>query len=98
VGWLRGLRLLQRIGANSRYYTDTSTKPSLDVAAGDCAAGMTIDFYGRFQAESEARNGRNHLQYFNAEGGTSVGVDPIGLFRGAPHPDVAKNSSLCDIS
>ena len=90
AGWLRGFRLLQKIGANARYYTDTSTKPSLDVAAGDCAAGMTIDFYGRFQAESEARNGRNHLQYFNAGGGTSVGVDPIGLFRGAPNADLAK--------
>jgi iron(III) transport system substrate-binding protein len=90
AGWLRGLRLLQKIGANARYYTDTSTKPSLDVAAGDCAAGMTIDFYGRFQAESEARSGRNHLQYFNAGGGTSVGVDPIALFRGAPHTDLAK--------
>ena len=52
---------------------------------------MTIDFYGRFQAESEARQGRNHLQYFNAEGGTSVGVDPIGIFPGAPHPDVARD-------
>src|SRR4029079_4590204 len=38
AGWLRGLQLLQKIGANARYFTDTSTKPSLDVAAGDCAA------------------------------------------------------------
>src|SRR5690349_12237338 len=51
---------------------------------------MTIDFYGRFQAESEARQGRNHLHYFNAQGGTSVGVDPIALFRGAANADLAK--------
>jgi iron(III) transport system substrate-binding protein len=90
AGWLRALRLLQRIGANARYFTDSSTKPSLDVAAGDCAAGMTIDFYGRFQAEAVARCGGNYLRYVNAESGTSITVDPIGLFRGAPHPDLAR--------
>jgi iron(III) transport system substrate-binding protein len=89
-GWLRALGLLQRIGANARYFTDSSTKPSLDVAAGDCAAGMTIDFYGRFQAEAVARSGGNYLHYVNAEGGTSVTVDPIGVFRGAPHPELAR--------
>jgi len=90
LGWTRALRLLQRIGANARYFTDSSTKPSLDVGAGDCAAGMTIDFYGRFQAEAVMKSGGNHLHYVNAEGGTSVGVDPIGLLRGAPHPEVAR--------
>jgi ABC-type Fe3+ transport system substrate-binding protein len=90
IGWLRALRLLQRIGANARYFTDSSTKPSLDVGSGDCAAGMTIDFYGRFQAEAVGRNGGNYLHYVNAEGGTSVGVDPIAMFRGAPHPELAR--------
>jgi iron(III) transport system substrate-binding protein len=90
AGWLRALRLLQRIGANARYFTDSSTKPSLDVGAGDCAAGMTIDFYGRFQAEAVTRSGGKYLHYVNAEGGTSVGVDPIGIFRGAPHPELAR--------
>lgn len=36
-GWLDGLRLLQLISANSRYFTDTSQKPPIDVAAGNCA-------------------------------------------------------------
>jgi iron(III) transport system substrate-binding protein len=90
AGWLRALGLLQRIGANARYFTDSSTKPSLDVGSGDCAAGMTIDFYGRFQAEAIGRSGGKYLHYVNAEGGTSVGVDPIALFRGAPHPELAR--------
>lgn len=89
-GWLRGLRLLQRIGANARYYTDSSTKPSLDVSTGDAAAGMTIDFYGRFQAESVSHRGGRYLQYANCTGGTSVSVDPIAILRGAPHPALAK--------
>jgi iron(III) transport system substrate-binding protein len=90
AGWTRALRLLQRICANARYFTDSSTKPSLDVAAGDCAAGMTIDFYARFQAESVSRSGGGYLHYTNAEGGTSVGVDPVGLLRGAPNADIAR--------
>lgn len=90
-GWDAGMRLLMKIGANARYFTDSSTKIAMDVAAGEAAAGMTIDFYGRFQNEAVRQtDGSSRLQYVNAEGGTSFGVDPIGLFRGAPHADVAK--------
>ena len=52
------MRLLMRIGANSRYFTDASTKIAIDVAAGEAAAGMTIDFYGRFQSEVVAHGRR----------------------------------------
>ena len=91
AGWTRAMRLLQRIGANARYFTDVSTKISLDVATGDCAAGMTIDFYGRFQSEAVRRaDGSSYVGYVNAAGGTSIGVDPIGVFRGAPDPALAK--------
>ena len=90
-GWIHAMRLLMRIGANARYFTDASTKISLDVSAGEAAAGMTIDFFGRFQSEAMRRaDGTSPLQYVNAVGGTSVGVDPIGLFRGAPNSDVAR--------
>ena len=91
AGWAKAMRLLMRIGANARYFTNASTKISIDVGAGEAAAGMTIDFYGRFQSEAVRKpDGSSHVQYVNAVGGTSVGVDPIGLFRGAPNADVAK--------
>jgi len=90
AGWERAMRLLMKIGANARYFTDASTKIALDVESGDAAAGMTIDFYGRFESEAVRRpDGSSRLQYVNAEGGTSFGVDPIGLFRGAPHQEIA---------
>lgn len=90
-GWTRALRLLMKIGANARYFTDSSTKIALDVEAGEAAAGMSIDFYGRFQSEAVRKSdGSSRLQYVNAVGGTSVGVDPIGLLRGAPHPELAR--------
>ncbi len=90
-GWARAQRMLMKIGANARYFTDSSTKIALDTEAGEAAAGMTIDFYGRFQSEAVRKpDGSSRLQYVNAAGGTSVGVDPIGLFRGAPNADVAR--------
>ncbi|HEY0945370.1 MAG TPA: extracellular solute-binding protein [Opitutaceae bacterium] len=89
-GWLEGLRLLQLVGANSRYFTDTSQKPPIDVATGNCAVGMCIDFYGRQQAEAvRRRNATEHVDYTSPVGGTVSSVDPIGLLRGAPNREVA---------
>ena len=90
-GWTRAMRLLQRIGANARYFTDSSSKIALDVEAGEAAAGMTIDFYGRFQSETVRRaDGSSRIGYTDAKGGTSYGTDPIGLLRGAPQPELGK--------
>ena len=90
-GWRRGMRLLMKIGANARYFTDSSTKIALDVEGGEAAAGMTIDFYGRFQSEWVRKpDGSSRLQYTNAVGGTSASVDPIGLFRGAPNAELGR--------
>jgi len=90
-GWLHGLQLLQLVGANARYFTDTSQKPPIDVASGDCAAGMCIDFYGREQQEAVRRRtgALDRLGYVSPDGGAAYSVDPIALLRGAPHPSVA---------
>ena len=90
-GWQRAMRLIQRISANARYFSDSSAKIALDIEAGEAAAGMTIDFYGRFQSETVRRaDGTSRIRYIDAVGGTSYGVDPIALLRGAPHPDIAR--------
>jgi ABC-type Fe3+ transport system substrate-binding protein len=89
-GWLEGLRLLQLIGANARYFTDTSQKPPIDVAAGNCAAGLCIDFYGRQQHEAVRRRGESErVAYVTPAGGSVSSVDPMGLLRGAPNRAVA---------
>jgi iron(III) transport system substrate-binding protein len=89
-GWSRGLQTLLRISANARYFTDSSQKPPIDVAQGDCAAGICIDFYGRAQAEAVAARGTARLGFVTPRGGTVNSVDPIGLLRGAPHREVAE--------
>ena len=89
-GWREGLRLIQRIGANARYFTDTSQKPPIDVAAGDCAAGLCIDFYGRQQQEAVRRRGHSgRVGYVSPAGGSVASVDPIALLRGTRHRAVA---------
>ena len=83
-GFDTGIGMLQQIGANSRYFTDSGSKVPIDVSVGDAAVGMAIDFFGRFQAEStRAPNGDYRMQFVTPPGGTSVSVDPISLLRGS---------------
>ena len=90
-GWTRGLQLLLKASANSRYFSDAAGKVPMDVSLGDAAIGMCIDFYGRFQSEAvKIGDAPSRLQYFTPLGGSSVGVDPIGMLRGAPNPEVAR--------
>ena len=91
-GWAEAMRTIQRMGANARYFTDAATKIAIDVSDGDAAIGMAIDFYGRFEGESsrDPRTGQERMHYFSPVGGTSVDADPIGVLRGAPHPELAR--------
>lgn len=89
-GWESGLKLIQRITANARYFTDASTKIPLEIARGDAAAGMSIDFYGRSTEDDvRAADGSSRVGFVMPAGGTSIGVDPIGMLRGAPEPELA---------
>jgi len=89
-GWLAGLRLLQLAGANARYFTDSSQKPPIDVATGNCAVGLCIDFYGRQQQEAVRRRAASdRVGYASPVGGSVSSVDPIALLRGAKHRETA---------
>ncbi|GIW77649.1 MAG: hypothetical protein KatS3mg104_2712 [Phycisphaerae bacterium] len=84
VGFEKGLYLIQQIGANARYFTDSASKVPIDVSMGDAAVGMAIDFYGRYQAEvSRGSDGTERMKFVTPVGGTSVSCDPISLLRGA---------------
>lgn len=90
-GWAEGMQLIQLIGANARYFTDSATKVPHDVAQGDSAAGMCIDFYGRtFNEMLRREDGSSRLMWVSPEGGTSTSVDPIAVLKGAPEPDLAQ--------
>ncbi len=89
-GWYAGLNLLRRLGANALYFADSSTKVPIDVSMGAVAAGVCIDFLGRFQSELSTPPGEKPVMaYVTPIAGTSMTADPISLLRGAPHRVIA---------
>ncbi|MBP5640293.1 MAG: substrate-binding domain-containing protein [Victivallales bacterium] len=89
--WQDAMTLIKKIGGNSSYLTFSASKVPVDVAKGQVAAGMCIDFYGESQAGWEERHvGRKTMVYHTPLGESSVSVDPIGIFRGAPNPEIAR--------
>lgn len=90
-GWDEGLRLIQRMGGNARYFTDSASKVPQEVGQGNAAAGMCIDFYGRSYSEDlQTKGGEKRVVWIAPEGGTTLSADPVGVFKGAPHPEIAQ--------
>ena len=89
-GWVDGINLVRRIGANARYFTDASGKVPVDVGMGAAAAGIAIDFFGRLESELSCPPNRNPvLVYVTPVGESSVTADPVSMLRGAPHREMA---------
>lgn len=78
-GWRRGNGTLLRIAANARYFTDSGTQPPGDVANGEAAVGMAIDFYGRVYEETA---GRDRLRFFEPRAATAMNPDPVAILLG----------------
>ena len=90
-GWDEGLRLIQRMGANARYFTDSASKIPQDVGQGNAAAGMSIDFYGRsYAAELLTKGGEPRVVWIAPVGGTTMSADPIAILKGAPSMGIAQ--------
>lgn len=79
AGWKRGMGRLVLIAANARYFTDSSEQVPNDVARGDAAAGMAIDFYARV---TEQVVGSARAQFVLPAGATAVGPDPVAMLVG----------------
>ena len=91
LGWNDGWRVLRRVFANARYFTASASKVPVDVSAGEAAAGMCIDFYGRYQAGAI---GGQRLGYVDPPKMTAITADPISILRGAPQPELANQFVL----
>lgn len=93
-GWDEGWRLLRAMCGNTRYFTNSSTKPPIDVSQGEAAAGLAIDFYGRTQAQVVTRAGEtpetSRVGYTDPPGAVYVDADPVSILNGAPSPDLAR--------
>lgn len=93
-GWDQGWSILRRMSANARYFTASSLKVPLDVAQGQAAVGVAIDFYGRYQTHAFMRPGETtantRVGYVDPPGGVSIDPDPISLLRGSANAEVAR--------
>ena len=90
-GWDEGWKLLRRVFANARYFTSSASKVPVDVSSGEAAAGMCIDFYGRFQSGAI---GGDRVGYVDPRHMTAVTADPVSILRGAPNLDLANQFVL----
>ncbi|MFO0831986.1 MAG: extracellular solute-binding protein [Phycisphaerales bacterium] len=92
VAFQEGWRTLREMTANARSFAPSATRPPIDISAGEGAAGLAIDFYGRGQAQAvsgaDVRNAR--LGYVDPEGATYIDADPASILRGGPDPELAK--------
>lgn len=90
-GWEDGWKILRGMCGTTRYFTNSSTKPPIDVSMGEAAAGLAIDFYGRGQAQVIAETGGgDRVGYTDPAGAVYVDADPVSLLNGAPNPELAK--------
>ncbi len=90
-GWRNGMMLIQKITANARYFSDSATKIPHDVANGDAAVGMCIDFYGRtYNSKYMKEDGTSRIEFIIPKKGSSLTVDPVAVFKNAAEPELAQ--------
>ena len=88
AGWLDGFNLIRRLVGNSRSISESAGKVPREVASGNAAAGMAIDFYALSEAQFasfQTDNKAVRIVYVPPEGGSSVSADPVQMMRGAPN-------------
>src|ERR1700742_1231007 len=78
-GWKRGMGELLLVSANARYITDSGSQPPNDVANGDAAAAMAIDFYGR---ANEFAMGPERFKLIFPRGAAAMNPDPVAILAG----------------
>jgi ABC-type Fe3+ transport system substrate-binding protein len=97
LDWNRGWQVLRRAAANSNHIIASSSVVPTKVGNGESAAGIAIDFYGRYQVQSLADAAETtglksiaRLQFVAPAGESVIDPDPVAVLRGAPHPEMAQ--------
>ena len=85
-GWETGMVLLSALSGNVRGFSQSASSVPKDIAAGDIAAGLSIDTYAW---STVARIGEDRLAFVLPQGLTVANPDAIALLKGAP---LKKNS------
>jgi iron(III) transport system substrate-binding protein len=93
-GWAGGWKILREMAANARYFASAATRPPIDVSQGEAAAALSIDFYGRGQAQFTLAPGQDpataRVGYVDPAGAVYVDADPATILNGAANFELAK--------
>ena len=85
-GWERGWEVITTLGANVRNFASGGAQAPKDVAVGEVAYGLSIDFYAWAQM---AQVGREYIGFTMPDNLTIVNPDGMAILKGAPNPEVA---------
>jgi ABC-type Fe3+ transport system substrate-binding protein len=86
-GWDKGWRIITGLGANVRNFTNAASQTPKDVAIGEVAYGLAIDFYAWAQVKEA---GADKIGFVMPDNLTIITPDGIGILKGAANLDVAK--------
>jgi len=86
-GWEKGWRIITGLGANVRNFTNSASQVPKDVAIGEVAYGLAIDFYAWAQVKEA---GADKIGFVMPDNLTIITPDCIGILKGAPNQDAAK--------
>lgn len=87
-GWERGWQIITAMGANMRGFTSAGGQTPKDVATGEVAYGLVIDFYAWTQINEV---GPEMIGYIMPENLTIVNPDAIAILKGASNLSVAQS-------
>ena len=86
-GWERGWDVITTLGANVRNFGSGGAQAPKDVAVGEVAYGLSIDFYAWAQV---ARVGKAYVGFTMPDNLTIVNPDGLAILKGAPNLEVAQ--------
>jgi ABC-type Fe3+ transport system substrate-binding protein len=86
-GWERGWEVITTMGANVRNFAASGSQAPKDVAVGEVAFGLSIDFYAWAQV---AEAGEDFVGFTMPDNMTIVNPDGLGILKGAPNLGVAR--------
>lgn len=86
-GWEKGWRIITGLGANVRSFTNSASQTPKDVALGEVAYGLAIDFYAWAQVKEA---GADKIGFVMPDNLTIITPDAIGILKGAPNREVAE--------
>jgi ABC-type Fe3+ transport system substrate-binding protein len=86
-GWEKGWRIITALGANVRNFSNSASQIPKDVAIGEVAYGLAIDFYAWAQVKEA---GADKIGFVMPDNLTIITPDCVAILKGASNREVAQ--------